>query len=52
VVTLLGAKGKRKRRQDKDGLIIDIPESIAENRPCAQARVFKIKAQPFQQRYD
>ena len=47
-ITLLGVKGKLKWRQNKDGLVIDIPESITMHKPCAQAYVFKIEAQPFQ----
>jgi len=51
-ITLLGTKAKLKWRQDKDGLVIDIPESIARHKPCTQAYVFQIEAQPFRGKYE
>ena len=51
-VTMLGVKGDLRWRQDKDGLVIRIPASIAKNKPCAQAYAFKIEAQSFRERYE
>jgi len=51
-VTMLGVKGNLKWRQGKDGLVIQIPASIAKNKPCAQAYVFKVEAQPFRESYE
>jgi alpha-L-fucosidase len=51
-VTMLGVKGDLKWRQDKNGLVIQIPSSIAKNKPCAQAYAFKIEAQLFRERYE
>ncbi len=51
-ITLLGTKAKLKWRQGQDGLVIDIPDSIAQHKPCAQAYVFKIEAQPYREKYE
>lgn len=45
-VTMLGVKQNLKWRQDNEGLKIQIPAAMASHKPCAQAYVFKIEAQP------
>lgn len=51
-VTMLGVKHDLKWQQNKEGLVIQIPTAIAENKPCQQAYVFKVEAQPYQERYE
>ena len=47
-IVMLGAKHNLRWHQDRDGLVIEIPEALGQNRPCEQAFAFKIEAQPFQ----
>ena len=51
-VTMMGVDTPLKWRQDRDGLVIKIPDAIAQNKPCTQAYVFKIEAQPYRSTYD
>jgi len=43
-VFMLGVENPLNWRQDSRGMVIDIPQTIAENRPCQHAYVFKIQA--------
>ena len=45
-ITMLGAHEKLNWHQDKDQIVIDIPESTAKNRPCEFAYAFKLKVRP------
>ena len=49
---MLGVNTPLKWRQDREGLVIQIPDAIAQNKPCMQAYVFKIEAQPYRLTYD
>ena len=51
-ITMLGVDRSLKWHQDEDGLVIEIPQSIGENRPCEQAYAFKIEAQHYQEQYE
>jgi alpha-L-fucosidase len=47
-IEMLGIKHKLQWHQSTEGLIVEIPEVILQHKPCDQAYVFKIEAQPFQ----
>jgi alpha-L-fucosidase len=51
-IILLGTTADLKWRQDKQGLVIQIPSQIANHKPCAQAYVFKVEAQPYRKSYE
>jgi alpha-L-fucosidase len=51
-VMMLGVDTPLRWRQGQEGLVIQIPDAIARNKPCEQAYVFKIEAQPFRASYD
>lgn len=44
-VSMLGVDQPMRWRQSERGLIIEIPQEVAENKPCKQAYAFKIKAE-------
>jgi len=50
-VTMLGVNTPLKWRQGPDGLVIQIPDAIAQNKPCEQAFTFRIEAQPYRETY-
>lgn len=50
-IVMLGAKHRLRWHQGDQGLVIEIPEALAQNKPCQQAWTFRIKAQPYQERY-
>ena len=50
-ITMLGTHQTLQWRQDIDGLVIELPDALAQHKPCEQAFVFKIKAQPFRLTY-
>ncbi|MGA3328979.1 MAG: alpha-L-fucosidase, partial [Terriglobia bacterium] len=50
-VTILGVDAPLKWRQGRDGLVIQIPDAIAQNKPCEQAFAFRIEAQPYRATY-
>jgi len=50
-ISMLGVKAPLKWQQNKDGLVIQIPRAIADQKPCKQAYAFKIAAQPYQESY-
>ena len=47
-ITMLGAEGELQWNQNKNGLMIDMPQDVT---PSQGAYTFKIQAQPFQERY-
>ena len=49
---MLGVNTPLKWRQHRDGLVIQIPDAIAQNKPCEQAYAFKIEAQPYREHYE
>jgi alpha-L-fucosidase len=51
-IALLGVKGSLRWHQNKEGLVIEIPQNVEKNKPCDQAYAFKIWARPFQTNYD
>jgi len=44
-ISMLGVNQSLRWRQSGNSLIIDIPQEVAENRPCKQAYVFKIESE-------
>jgi alpha-L-fucosidase len=50
-ISMLGVKGHLRWKQDRNGLVIQIPSAIEERRPCKQAYAFKIEAQPYREMY-
>ena len=44
-VSMLGVEQPMRWRQSERGLIIEIPQEVAENKPCKQAYTFKIEAE-------
>jgi alpha-L-fucosidase len=42
-ITMLGVNQKLRWRQDRDAILVEVPESIERNRPCEFAYVFKIE---------
>jgi len=44
-VFMLGIEKPLNWQQEGRGLVIEIPQSVAENKPCQQAFVFKIRAE-------
>lgn len=50
-ITILGSNQHLQWHQDNKGLVIAIPEALEHDKPCDQAFVFKIQAQPFQLNY-
>jgi alpha-L-fucosidase len=50
-IVMLGTPHSLRWHQGNDGLVIEVPEALAKHRPCEQAFVFKIEAQPFQMTY-
>ena len=51
-VTMLGVDTPLKWRQSREGLVIQIPDAIARNKPCEQAYAFKVEALPYRTTYD
>lgn len=51
-VTMLGVGTPLKWRQGREGLVIRIPDSLAQNKPCEQAFAFRIEAQPYRATYE
>lgn len=51
-IVLLGVTHNMQWHQSTEGLTVNIPESIGQHKPCDQAYVFKIEAQPFQLSYN
>lgn len=51
-IEMLGTRHNLQWHQSKDGLTVEIPQSIEQHKPCDQAYVFKIEAQPFQLIYN
>jgi alpha-L-fucosidase len=51
-VTMLGVNTPLKWRQGRDALVIQIPDAIAQNKPCEQAFTFRIEAQPHRETYE
>jgi alpha-L-fucosidase len=51
-ITLLGTTANLKWHQDKNGLVVQIPSEVASHKPCAQAYVFKVEAQPYRESYE
>ena len=51
-ISMLGLKPGLRWRQNKEGLVIQIPRSIEKHKPCDQAYAFKIRAKPYQAAYD
>jgi alpha-L-fucosidase len=51
-LSMLGVTTPLKWQQGRDGLVIQIPDAIAQNKPCEQAFAFKIEAQPYRQTYE
>ena len=50
-LTMLGVDADLKWQQGREGLVIQIPDAIARNKPCEQAFAFKIEAQPYRAIY-
>lgn len=44
-IVMLGATHKLRWHQNDQGLVIEIPQAIEQNKPCAQAYAFKIQAE-------
>ena len=51
-IEMLGTQHNLQWHQSKEGLTVEIPQSIEQHKPCDQAYVFKIEAQPFQLIYN
>ena len=51
-IEMLGVKHPLRWQQGKEGLVIDIPGALENNRPCQQAFVFKTEAQAYRKNYD
>lgn len=45
-VFMLGVKRPLRWQQNSRGMVIEIPQEVAENKPCKQAYVFKITVEP------
>ncbi len=48
-IVMLGVKSNLGWHQDEGGLVIEIPQEVEKNKPCAQAYTFKIHAERFRQ---
>jgi alpha-L-fucosidase len=51
-MTLLGTRATIKWRQDKGGLVVQIPLEVASPKPSAQAYAFKVEALPHRESYE
>lgn len=52
VITMLGVTEPLPWHQGNNGLVIEIPTSLAAHKPCAQAYAFKVDAEPYREHYD